>query len=458
MEIRILGCVASLGISIFFFHPACAAPHISKAVSVSGAMAYQDDTDSQQFWYIPTVATIGSIGSGPLKAFNVAYAGIGPLYYACSAGICRPLYGANVGATVNVDLSDTVRKQLTKEINNRFSISNPKLAPVRLSGVKATSLLIGTLSVANISQSMSGAFQFGQDVGFVAGSNGSNFGANLATTTVGVTGIVPNPLFQVEFTGNAEFAGDPWIVEATCNLTQAWSYVRASVSASATLGWFRIGNAQYESLTEELKRNGICTYKEVQGTLDVKNDMLPTLEMMRKLFEAMNAAASSGDGFFKFEPNPDPPEVSVKGATSYWPWSVSINAGYSSASFTQNITRTIRTEIQPRFSAVVGTTVTIAAKCTPQTKQFFTDLGDPSESCITPAKVATFNQIAAGLSNQLNARLSTLDSELEKGQITLDVYNQLRANAIADAGGTLHVQASPLAADGKMILISGPRP
>ena len=29
-------------------------PHIGKAISVPGAIAYQDDSDKQQFWYIPT--------------------------------------------------------------------------------------------------------------------------------------------------------------------------------------------------------------------------------------------------------------------------------------------------------------------------------------------------------------------------------------------------------------------
>lgn len=424
---------------VLAWNGAQAAPHISRAVSVPGAIAYQDDSDNSQFWWIPTVAPIDTIGSGPLKAFSVTYSGIGQPYYACTGSLCRPSYGANLGATINIDLTPKAAKDLRNEITRRFGVANPKMAPVRLTNVKVNSLLVDTLSVAKISQKFSNAFQFKTDVGFTAGSNGSNFGANLATTTVGVTGVVPNPAFSVEFQGETEFAGDPWIVEATCDFSQAWSYVRSSVSVSASLGWFRLGQGQYESLAQDLQRLGICTYSEKQGTLDVRNDLLPVLQMIKKIFEEMNAQAGAGEGFFKFEPNPDPPEVSAKGATSSWPWRVSVNVGRSEASFKQNFKRTVRTEIQPRFNAIVGTTVVVAAKCTPQTKQYFTDLGDPSQPCITPAKAQMFQQTASAISQKLDQRLADLAAKLESGAITESVYNKLRADAIEDAGGSLKI-------------------
>lgn len=432
-----------VGALLTIWGTAHAAPHVSRAVSVQGALAYQDDADTSQFWYVPTVASIDGVGTSALKSFSVTYSGIGPKYYACTGSICRPSYGANVGATVNVDLTDQSRRDLLKEITRKFGIGSPKLAPVRMSNVKVKSLLVDSLSVTQIKQNFSSAFQFKTDVGFTAGSNGSNFGANLATSNVGASGVIPNPSFQLEFVGDVEFAGDPWIVEARCDLTQAWSYLRTSVSVSASLGWFEIGQARYENISEELKREKICTYKEIQGTLDAKADLLPILEMMKRIFEEMNANSTSGTGFFKFEPNPDPADVSAQGATSKWPWSVSINAGVSSAAFKQGITSVTRTEIKPRFLAVVGSTIVTAVKCTPQTKRYFTDLGDPSEPCITPAKTQQFKQIAEQISRDLDARLADLDRALIKGQITLEVYDRLRSNALSDAGGSLQLMTQP---------------
>ncbi len=431
----VLMCVLS---AMVIVSPASAAPHISRATSVKGAIAYQDDVDNTQFWYVPTVAPIDNVGSSSLKTFSVTYNGIGPRYYACeTGGICYPSYGANIGATINVDATPKTLTELRKEITKRYGVANPKLAPVRLSNVTVNSLLVDTLSVSDIKQKFSTTFQFKTDVGFTAGSNSSTFGANLASSAVGTTGIVPNPLFQIEFVGDAEFAGDPWIVEASCNLTQAWSYIRSSVSASASLGWFTLGQAQYESISEDLKRAGICSYKEIQGTLDVKSDILPVLEMTKKLFEEMNAQAATGEGFFKFEPNPEPAEVSAKGATSSWPWSVSVNVGYSSAAFTQSLTKTVRTEIQPKFKAKIGTTAVLAVKCTQQTKQHFADLGDLTEACITQRKTQQFAAISAQIYSDLQTRLRELSRLLELKQIDLATYTQLRQDAKADAGGAL---------------------
>jgi hypothetical protein len=97
--------------------------------------------------------------------------------------VCRPLYGANIGATINIDLTDKVRRKLLKEIEARFNLKNPILAPVVLSNVKAKSLLIETLSTSEIKQNISGAFQFGQNVGFEAGSKGFDMKVSLKNSS-----------------------------------------------------------------------------------------------------------------------------------------------------------------------------------------------------------------------------------------------------------------------------------
>ena len=61
-------------------------------------------------------------------------------------------------------------------------------------------------------------------------------------------------------------------------------------------------------------------------------------DMVKKIYEEVNKKATEGDGFFKFEPNPQAGDPGGGGASSWWPWSVSINAGYSHAYFKQKIT------------------------------------------------------------------------------------------------------------------------
>jgi hypothetical protein len=419
---------ATLQLAVATVTYAQSAPHFYKATSVRGAIAYQSAGDANQFFYIPT-QTEALLGER-LKEFRVSYYGIGEPFYIQNSETRKveSSVGAIMSATAIIDLSEDTRNRLIAQIRRDFKVETPRLAPLPLTDTKVRSLLLDSaLSVSALGQIVSSSPQFAQEIRFSAGAKDNLFAQLLATSSSsGYAAVEPNPHFAVEIAGTAEFVGDSWKIDVRCDLAQVWKQVRAAVGVSASLGWFTLGSATYNSINQDLQRTGACSYTEVPGSLiDRDKNVLPLLEMTRRIFEQLNSEARGGQGFFKFEPNPEAPAVSAGASRSIWPWSVSVNAGYSSAHFNQSLIWTTRFEIGTRFNYPVAASTAVAVLCADATKKLFQDLRDTSENCITQRKIDRLMERLAKEKALVNRKLNDLEQRLIAGTVSTEVYDRL---------------------------------
>src|SRR5882762_9169637 len=321
---------------------AVAAPFLSRGTSIKGAVAYQDDQDPNQFWYLPLSAE--STFPDRIKTFRASHFGVGKAFLVKqSNGSITSQAGAILSGTVTIDISDAQRQQLIAQITKDFGIAAPRLLPLRLSEPAIQSIVLDKISGFGdeVQQIFPTSFQIGSEFAFSVGSLNSGFAQVVANLANGAstTAIVPNPHFGMNISAQAEFTGDPWTAVIDCDLHQVWSQVRGSVGASVSYGFVRLASGSYNSIAQNLQRSGACTFTMKEGSLDTAVYGRQVLEMTKQMFEEINKNAISGQGFFKFEPNPEAPAPGGGGGggLNLFGWGVSVNASYSSASFNQGI-------------------------------------------------------------------------------------------------------------------------
>jgi hypothetical protein len=412
-----------------FTMPVLAAPKFSTGTAVDGVIVYQDASDTSQFFYLP--GRIDSALGVNLRSFKAQYWGIGPTFWGQdSNGNVYSIVGAILAGSANMDITSAQRDAVAKEIRTDYGVQNPKLLPLPLSDTTVTPILdLQTLSMG--SQGVTTAFPsnyiFGTDMVFSIGTGNSLFAQVVGARQVG-SDVTPNPTFGVAINGKAEFVGDPWRVKVHCDLAQVWHEVRThvSVGASAAFGWIPIrGAADYQDIQQDLQRSNACTFQTEEGSLDNAKFGRQLFEMMKTIFEAVNTATTEGDGYFKFEPNPHAGDPGGGGASAWLPWSISVNAGRSSASLTQHITFDRDVSYTGRLQYVVPTTMVLAVSCNTATKQYFSDLGNSSAPCITQAKIDTFNARSSCEAKAKAPKLQELNDKLAYGQITQAQFDRL---------------------------------
>jgi hypothetical protein len=414
-----------IGLSV---EPAFAAPLFSVGTSIPGAIAYQDSLDKSQFWYLPT--TEDQLLGGRLRTFRAVSFGVGaPYYVQDDKGNYRSVAGGILSGTFAFDLSDKQRAALIAAIQTTFGISNPKLLPIPLRSPQINSVLLTGIygEFGKVEQQLPTGFQIGPDVAFSAGSVNSLFAQIIADQQVGA-GIVANPAFALNVTANAEFVGDPWTYNVSCDLSQVWKQVRESAGATVSYGWVTIGSAQYQKLWQDLQKKNVCTFSQVEGSLDTAKYGRQIGEMMKTIFQAVNDQAVNGTGFFKFEPNPEaPPVTSSSGGFGLFGWSISANASYSEAFFNQSIQFKQTVTYTGRLEAPVAFSAVMAVSCGDQTRQYFADLGDTTEPCITQAKIDTFQARAKREAALKTQKILELTQELADGKITDVQFEKIKA-------------------------------
>jgi hypothetical protein len=283
-------------------------------------------------------------------------------------------------------------------------------------------------------------------------ANGSGKFAQLFANVAAAGGRegLPNPDFAVGVYGDVELVGDPWKVEISADLSQVWEFTRAKFSASAQIGWFNLGSAEVTKLMQDLVKSEKVKIRYVQGSLDQKDPGSQLFEQGKLLFEALNTQLASGEGLFKLEPNPTPPEPPAGGG-SVVPWSISVNGAYQSTFFSQSVKWSRELEFVGRTLRRMPSSVVLALTCGPETQQFFFDLGDPDEPCVTTSKIRKMqNRLSAEKAaqdrvvgqaakdveeNKLDRRTYTgLVNFLQENSITEDV-KQSKAASLTDATG-----------------------
>jgi hypothetical protein len=410
-----------------------AAPLLSHGTSVQGALAYQDDSDSTQFFYVPLFSE--AVFGDRLKTFRVSHFGVGNAFLVRhSDGSITSEAGAIVSGTVSIDISPAQRQALIAKIKNDFGIDNPKLLPLRLADPKIESIVLDKIVGFgdNVQQNLPSTFQVGSEVAFSVGSLDSGFAqivANLAQGTMAGK-VPPNPHFGMNIVAKAEFVGDPWRAVIDCDLQQVWSQVRKSAGVSVSYGWIPIGSVQAAGIAQDLQKTGACTFDMKEGSLANEKYGRQVLEMTKQMFEEINKSAVGGQGYFQFQPNPEAPAAGGGGGggglASLFGWNISVNASYSSASFTQKLrwNTTVTYTGHAMYPVALGTA--LAVSCTPETKQYFEDLRDSSDPCITQAKVDLFNKRTSAEAKAKAPLYADLSQRLLDNKLSPDRYAILK--------------------------------
>lgn len=398
----------------------------SSGTSVKGVVAYQDHQDPAQFFYIPT--SVPLVIGDTLEDFNVTYFGVSARHqvYDPGAGIYRSVVGAALAGRAKVGLTDSQRKSISAQIKKVFGGGDPKLLPLPLKTVSVKPVLAkATLGI----ETGVGDVEFPTDVVFetafnyVIAARNELFGTFAAAQGQG-SDVTPNPQFGINVVGEAEFQGDPWTVDIDIDLSQVWSYVRKQIGVSVSWGWFRLGSASYTSIMQDLTRTFKSSIKLVEGSLDTDKFGRQILEFGKTLFEEINKKAISGEGFFKFEPNPDVSNNdNPSGGGSSWPWSVSVNASYYEQHFNQSIQFKQTISYTGRFWRRIPFSMTLAVQCNSATSKYFIDLNS-ADPCVTPQKVNDLNaRITAEIAKK-QPLLKRLAEQLVNGQITPEDYQK----------------------------------
>jgi len=405
------------------------APKFSKGTSADGVIAWQDASDPSQFYYMP--GRIDTVLGQNLKAFKAEYWGIGPAHWAQdSSGTIYSITGAILSGSANLDVTQAQRDSIKAELAKTFGVASPKLLPLPMRNVHVTPILDAqtlALGAQDVTLSFPTTYQFGTDLIYSIGTGNSLFAQVVGARDAQNSDVHPNPTFGVSIIGDSEFVGDPWTSEVKCDLSQVWDQVRSRVSVSVSYGWFRLGSADYQDIRQSLERTGACTFKMDEGSLDNEKYGRQIFEMMKTIFEAINKLATEGDGFFKLEPNPQAGDPGGGGASSWAPWSVSVNGGYSHAYFKQTVTYSNTISYTGRFNYTIPTSMILAVNCNNATKAFFVDLGNAAEPCITQAKIDTFNSRMQCEAKARQPKLEALAERYALGSITQAQYDRLLA-------------------------------
>lgn len=401
-------------------------PKFFGGITFAGAQIYQDEIDTLQFYYAPSA--IDLVIGETLQDFNVKYWGIGkPFYKQTEKGTFSSI-GAILAGKATFDLSKNQKKLVIAEIKKVYKIENaePKLKGLSIHTKSSKPVFAqNTLGFGEKSDvKFPDTFAVGTTFNYLLATGGNLFASTVAGFQEDQT-IISNPQFGINIVGEAEFIGAPWEAEITANYSQIWKEVRQKYSTSVSLGWFRIGTAEYNSLVQDLQKSGAIKFKMNEGSLDNEKFGRAIFETMKTIFEDMNKNATGGEGFFKFEPNPSSANIETSSNSLFGGWGLSINGGYSSAQLTQEIIVKSTISYKGRFYADIPMSLTLAVNCTNATKKYFQDIADTKNNCITQIKIQQTQERLQKEAKAKNTELRKLAKDLILGNITNDQYDRL---------------------------------
>jgi len=400
---------------------------INAGVSVKGAIAYQDDADPNQFHYFPSAPRLTL--EDQLEAFSVTYWGIGARPYYSQNPDTEEIssqVGAILSGQVIFDVANAQKRDLEIKIEEIYGIANPKLIPFMLLNTEVVPVFAS--QVLGIESDGQATFptvvQTGSSVAYSVG-NGSGKFAQLFANVVAKGGSegIANPDFALSIYGDIELAADPWVVEIEADLSQVWEFTRAKFDAEAKIGWFSL-TTSFEDVMQEMQKQDIVKIKYIEGSPDLKDPGNQLFEQGKLLFEAINAQVTAGDGLFKLEPNPVPPEP-PPGGGSVLPWGVTINASYQRSHFKQEISLKRRLEYSGRVLRTMPSSIVLAISCGPTTEKHFFDLMDMENPCITQTKIDAMNDRLDVERKAQNKVVEAASGDLDNGKIDNPTYDRV---------------------------------
>lgn len=397
---------------------------LSSGTSANGVIAYQDHAQPDQFHYWP--ARTDLVFEDTLLEFEVTHWGVNPrpYYVDLGGGIYTSSVGGILAGRARLDISDEQRRSIIEAIRRDFGINNPRLLPMMLLEPKVQPVIAQNI----IELTENGHVVFpaiigpGSTFSFLVSALNSLF-AHLVASYTEIP--VARPSFAVNVDGQVEFVGDPWTAEIQCDLSQVWSYTRTRVSTSVKWGWFTLGRGEYERIVQEMIRNGTIRIRFVEGS---GTEGRQIFEVAKVLFESINKMAIAGEGFFRFDPNPTPQgRIDNRLLFGWWPWSVSVNMSYYHHTFHQSIHFNEVMSYTGRIKVPMGLSMSLAVGCSGETAQYFHDLQDTSNGCVTQAKSDGLQARIAREVAAKQAKTREYLQKLEDGEWTVEHWRQMMA-------------------------------
>jgi hypothetical protein len=393
------------------------AGRLNSPAAADGVIAYQDDEQPNLFHYFPL--RIDSVSGDTLKSFKVDYYGINatPYWIDLGNGNHQSCVGGNLSGTAIPDITAKQRANIVKVIEDTHGIKNPNLTPLVITGVTVQPIFakhivdMGTGGSATFPNQMT----IGGSIGYQIGSGNSLF-ASLVGSERERPG--PSPDFGVNIYGQTELYADPWVAEIHADLKRVWEYTRTQVNVGVKIGWFDLG-VNIDKITQELITKGIVTikYRQGGGGSEFGWQMLNTTKM---LFEAINKQVASGEGLFKFEPNPTPqqPAKNDKWGAGLLPFSASVNVGYNSEFFKQQIPFDEEVIFEGQIPVLLTSSMALALPCGTQTERSFYDLQLQEQGCVIKAKSDGLQQRIRAEQTAKNEKIKEYLGYVESGKWT----------------------------------------
>jgi hypothetical protein len=400
------------------------AGRLNRPAAANGVVAYQDYDNPDQFHYFPL--RIDAVKGDTLKAFQVSYFGINAKPYWVDVGgrNYRSLVGGTLSGTAIPDITTVQRADITKAIQDRYQVKKPILVPMLLEEVSVQPIFAKHISEMgeDNSSTFPSRVTLGASFGYQVGSGNSLFSEMVGGERENSD---PSPDFAVNMYGQCELYADPWVAEIHADLSRVWEYTRTQVNVGASLGWFNLG-VNIDKITQELISKGIVTMKFRQGG-GGKDFGWQMLNSTKTLFEAINKQVVSGEGLFKFEPNPTPQEPAKNDnwGAKLLPFTVSVNTSYVSNVFKQEITFDEVVTFEGMVPVLLSGSMSLALPCTLDTEKSFYDVQLKEQGCITKAK-------SDGLQNRISAEVAAKDAKIreylkfvETGKWTVREYGEM---------------------------------
>jgi len=413
------------------------AGRLNKPVAVDGVVAYQDYDNPEQFHYFPL--RIDAVKDETLKEFQVTYYGINENPYWVDFGNrnYKSVVGGVLSGKAIADLTTAQRTNITKEIQERYKVKKPVLVPIALSEVDVQPIF--AKHIAEMGTGNSATFPtrvtLGASFNYQVGSGNSLFAELVGGERSGAN---VSPDFAVNVYGQTELYADPWEAEIHADLSRVWEYTRTKVSAGANLGWFNIG-VDVDKITQELITKGIVKIKYRQGGGGSEFGW-QMLNSTKALFEAINKQVASGEGLFKFDPNPTPQEP---GKNDSWgakllPFSVSVNTAYVSNFFKQEITFDEVVTFEGLMPVMLSGSMSLALPCGLGNVDSFYDQQLKENGCVTKEK-------SDGLQKRITTEVRAKDDKIREymGFVESGKWTPQQFSTMLDLLNTINMTETP---------------
>lgn len=419
---------------------------INRPVAAAGLIAFQEKENPLQFIYFPS--SVQAVIGETIEDFKCQYYGIGekPQWIQTGSSKFINAAGGTVSGKCKFDATNAQKEALKEEIAKVFEIEDPQLVPAILKDTKAVPVF--AKGVADLGGNSKYTFPEGISVGgsfnFNIDSGNSLFAQIIARQDTGQDTTTPE--IGMNISGKLELYGEPFEARIEADLSQVWAYTRDQVNVEANFGWFELGS-QFDNIAQDLVKNNIIKITFKQGRADSEFG-LQLLESTKKVFEAINAQITSGEGMFRFMPNPDPqvpkdPEKSWM--SSLAPFTVGLNMSFVRNSFSQSIKFDQTVSFTGIYTINVHSSMNMGVICNTATQGLFFDLTNNENSCITTKKVDALQKRILKEVIAKETQIQKYMDKLENGIITLATYEALVAQLNTRMLSELHPDSNETA-------------